>query len=294
MEAANTTMDERGLRQEETEVLRLSEVFQKAAPTAAFALLLIFAEVACSLPNTTSRTSTVASTETPATMKNSIGLEFVFIPTGRYEMGHKEHRKPVTTQVVRGFWMSKFETTNEQFEYFCKHVRSKESAAKDMPATGIWRSDAESFAHILSAREGRNYRLPTEIEWEYAARGGQKGTDYPWGAAPLDNRMNSGTGAATWVGRYPPNKFGLFDMTGNAAEYVQDDYRDEETDVMGKTPILWMAKGGSFSDWNGFVWYADPVPVNEPRELYNCYGFRLVLDAPPPKSRKSEPLKEGS
>jgi formylglycine-generating enzyme required for sulfatase activity len=222
------------------------------------------------------------------TIKSTLGIEFVFVPGGSYQMGHIEHRKPVSVQHVDGFWITKFEVTNEQFEALGKHVRAKESLADNMPATSIWRSDAESFAERLSSKDGRRYRLPTEKEWEYAARGGHAGANYPWGSAPLDGRMNSGTGAATPVGEYLPNDYGLFDMTGNAAEYVQENYWDEETLSSKTAPRLWMARGGSFSDWNGFVWYADPVPVDQPRAIYNCYGFRLVLEAPPPAPQRSK------
>ncbi len=89
------------------------------------------------------------------------------------------------------------------------------------PVIGISWEDAESYVAWLSRKTGKKYRLPSEAEWEYAARAGSA-TAYPWGASYVSGRVS--TGETRPVGSYPPNSYGLYDMIGNAAEWVEDCY----------------------------------------------------------------------
>ncbi len=95
--------------------------------------------------------------------------------------------------------------------------------------------DAQDYVHWLSKRTDHDYRLMSEAEWEYAARGGTT-TTYPWGASATHEKANYGedeccggkaTGRDKWVntspvGAFPPNAFGLYDMNGNVLQWVQD------------------------------------------------------------------------
>lgn len=107
------------------------------------------------------------------------------------------------------------------------------------PVVCVSWSDAQDYARWLSQRTGRAYRLPTEAEWEYAARGGTV-TAYPWGAEASHEYANYGaeeccselaSGRDAWlftapVGSFPPNPFGLYDMQGNAWQWVEDCYAE--------------------------------------------------------------------
>ena len=208
---------------------------------------------------------------------NSVGMEFVRIPAGEFLMGSnsdlavaKEH--PVTqVQIRSAFWMGKYEVTQRQWRAVMLRDPSRfENCGPDCPVESVSWDDVQRFVWRLNAMEGTaSYRLPTEAEWEYAARAGTS-TDTPAGNlqiqgvknAPLLDGIawyggNSGVDYAraadcldwaekqypsSWCGPHPvgekdPNAFGLHDMLGNVWEWVRDRY--------GEYP------GGSLTDPSG-------------------------------------------
>jgi formylglycine-generating enzyme len=92
-----------------------------------------------------------------------------------------------------------------------------------------------AFCRWLSRKEGRSYRLPTEAEWEYAARGGLEQRDYPWGNESPLGRAAVVRDSTMPGGSFPPNGYGLFDMAGNVAEWVSDWY---EPDYYSHSPSV--------------------------------------------------------
>jgi len=104
----------------------------------------------------------------------------------------------------------------------------------EVPAVHVTWREAVELCDFLSAIDGRTYRLPTEAEWEYAARGGIEGAEYPWGGETADDtRCNFLHRSPVPVGCYPPNGFGLFDCVGNTFEWTADLYLKE---AYGLTP----------------------------------------------------------
>lgn len=168
---------------------------------------------------------------------NTLGIKFVYVEPGAFTMG-PDLMNPYDIQVAhpvkvtRGYYMAVTEVTNAQFrEIFPKFsVEAKYSPGPDYPAVKVSWEKADRFCALLSAREGVRYRLPTEAEWEYACRAGTT-TQYCFG----DNRAklaeygwwNYTNGRASEVALLKPNNWGIYDMHGNAFEWVSDWYSDE-------------------------------------------------------------------
>jgi formylglycine-generating enzyme len=176
------------------------------------------------------------------------------------------------------------------------------------PVVNITWNDAQALATWLSQQEGRHYRLPTEAEWEYAARAGTR-TRYHSGDDPLSLLKVANTFDASakplWpqfaanalagdddfaftapVASFQPNAFGLYDMHGNAWEWTNDLYGEDyyahspRTDPQGpKEGNVYVRRGGS---WHTWALYARTSyrNWNSPQTRYTLVGMRLVMDAP--------------
>ena len=179
--------------------------------------------------------STVQAAE--STFTNSIGMEFVLIPAGSFTMGadknfedasdHETPRHPVT--ISRAFYMGKYEVTQAQWVAVMGQNPSK-FKGRSNPVEQVSWEDAYEFIERLNAKEGHTrYRLPSEAEWEYAARAGSDSTfsfgDY---AAALSQYAwfaeDYASGSTHPVGEKQPNAWGLYDMLGNVWEWVHDWY----------------------------------------------------------------------
>ena len=176
------------------------------------------------------------------------------------------------------------------------------------PVVNITWNDAQALARWLSEKEGRHYRLPTEAEWEYAARAGTR-TRYHSGDAPLTllkvantfdasakplwpkfaaNALagNDGFAFTAPVASFRPNAFGLYDMHGNAWEWTNDWYGEDyyahspTTDPQGpKEGHVYVRRGGSWHTWALYA-RASYRNWNSPQTRYTLVGMRLVMDAP--------------
>lgn len=165
----------------------------------------------------------------PEHFTNSIGIEFIWIPPGNFMMGSNDgdsDEKPVHQVIFnQGFYMGKYEVTQTQWQAVMGNNPSY-FKGDNLPVEQVSWDDAVSFIAKLNERnDGYTYRLPSEAEWEYAARAGTTG-NY---AGDLDAMAwyEKNAGSKTHpVGSKQPNVFGLYDMYGNVWEWVQDWYHD--------------------------------------------------------------------
>src|SRR5262245_39117367 len=163
--------------------------------------------------------------------KNVVGMEFVEIAPGEFTMGCstgdnecKADEKPVhRVQITKKFEMGKYEVTQAQWESVMGSNPSTIKGA-DRPVETVTKNEAHDFLSRLNARnDGYRYRLPTEAEWEYAARAGMTEAsagslnEIAWYAENSGDETHS-------VGTKKPNAWGLYDMQGNVREWVEDLY----------------------------------------------------------------------
>ncbi|MDB9535047.1 bifunctional serine/threonine-protein kinase/formylglycine-generating enzyme family protein [Dolichospermum planctonicum CS-1226] len=173
---------------------------------------------------------------------NGVKLEMIAIPGGTFWMGSpaneaKRHddESPQHQVTVPSFFMGKYPLTQAQYQAIMGHNPSHFKGNNRPVETVSW-DDAAYFCQKLSQRTGKNYRLPSEAEWEYACRAGTKtpfsfgdnittdlvnyNGNYPYKSAPKDKYREQ----TTDVGTFPPNTFGLYDMHGNVWEWCEDDW----------------------------------------------------------------------
>ena len=163
----------------------------------------------------------------------------VTIPAGSFRMGCVSGRdceffeKPVHSVSIASFEISKYEVTFEEYDAFTdatgrEQVQDAGWGRGRRPVINVSWHDAVAYTQWLSSETGDRYRLPSEAEWEYAARAGST-TRYSWGNDIGRNRANCDGCGSEWdnkqtapVGSFRANSWGLYDMHGNVWEWVQD------------------------------------------------------------------------
>ena len=191
------------------------------------------------------------------------GNEFVRIPAGEFRMGSKsseadDDERPLTrVRISRGFYLGKYEVTQAEWEAVMGSNPSRfTECGPNCPVERVTWDDVQEFIRRLNATVGEErYRLPTEAEWEYAARAGTIGDRYGNLDAIAWNGYNSG-GRTHPVGRKAPNAWGLHDMLGNVWEWTQDCYVDHlpggtVTDPQG--PVSGSERVNRGGGWSGFA-----------------------------------------
>lgn len=245
----------------------------------------------------------------------SAGPEMVVLPAGKFKMGDVEgvadeySRNSVPVHEVtipKPFAIGKYEITFDEFDKFSlatgRTLLSDHGWGRGRrPAIRIGWEDVVSYLQWLSEQTGKRYRLPTEAEWEYAARAGTS-TRYWWGSEPSHEYANYGDGQPGWfpsgvvsgrdqwmytapVGQFPPNPFGLYDMQGNVWEWVADCWHDSyvgapsDGTAYGKTECdNRVMRGGSWGYNPNFMRADARIKVFWGVLSFLYYDFRVVRE----------------
>jgi formylglycine-generating enzyme required for sulfatase activity len=256
----------------------------------------------------------------PQEITNSIGMKFRLIPAGTFRLGPPDNAAdrsadegPVhEVTITQPFYLGIHQVTQEQFEkvmgknpsYFSSTGGGKDKVrgldTRSFPVEQVSWHDAQTFLELLSAlpqekEKGREYRLPSEVEWEYSCRGGASSRAFHFGnslssrQANFDGRYPYGEAdkgqyleRTCQVGSYPANGFGLFDLHGNVSEWCQD-WSDEghsaasqREDSPGPSAGVRGIRGGGWNDGGdccGTYSRSGIAPSNRGYDL----GFRVAL-----------------
>ena len=197
---------------------------------------------------------------------------YVWIRPGRFIMGcsagdpacEKDEGPSHQVEIRRGFWLARTEVSERQFRDRASGRRPSSTSATGLPATGVSWMTAKSYCQAVGGR------LPTEAEWEYAARAGTATRYYD--SLPAIAWFSGNTDEAPRpVGGKNPNAFGLYDMLGNVSEWVLDRYYNayDDTSGPGSDPsgVEQPLAGNAFGVARGGSWVSDPNGVRVSRRL---------------------------
>jgi formylglycine-generating enzyme required for sulfatase activity len=238
--------------------------------------------------------------------------EMVLLPPGRFTMGSpdteadrvKDEGPQHAVHISRAFLVGRYEVTFAEWEACyraggCSFLPSDHGWGRDRrPVVGLAWNDTQQYVSWLSRKTGMAYRLLTEAEWEYAARGlaAANGSEnaFAWGADFVKDRANClvcvdpPIGQTVAVGSFTPNAFGLYDMIGNVWEWVQDCYVDDYTRAPGDGSAATgvancsrVLRGGAFNTGVKFIRTAYRNR-QLPSQASRNFGFRVARDQSKP------------
>ncbi len=235
------------------------------------------------MPTTTCPEPALSRAAWPATVR---------IPGGRFRMGSEDGRadeRPVRVVWVAAFAMGVTPVTCAQFADYLRatgappppSLSQPDFADPEQPVTGVTWFEAVAYTRWLSERGAGRFRLPSEAEWERAARGGLTDAQSPWGASPPPGEIPDGPLRGPWrVGRGSPNAYGLFDMGTIVHEWCGDWYcaGASEAGAPEACPRR-SSRGGS---WRHHVRWSRPAARSSlpPEFRYSDYGLRVLEEIP--------------
>jgi len=244
----------------------------------------------------------------PEEWTNSIGMKFRLIPAGSFMMGavpgdgeaEADEKPQHRVEITRPFHIGAYEVTQEQWQRVMGNNPSYFKGS-NLPVEQVSWNGAGSFCEKLSRMDGERYRLPTEAEWEYAARGGDDGKKYVWGdqSMPIVNGLkqanvadvsakrkysdltifagyDDGFTETSPVGSFAPNGYGLYDMAGNVWEWCSDWYN---RGYYGTTASLRDPKGpeqGVVRVHRGGSWHIVPGYLRSSSRYGDSPDYRLA------------------
>lgn len=228
--------------------------------------------------------------------------KLIQIPASLFQMGSykgQDCERPIHRVQIDSFLLAATQVTNEEYGAFLSATATvpppfynKPNFNHPMqPVTGVSWHEAVRYCEWLSQQTGRNFRLPTEAEWECAARGGLEQKEFPWGDDPPHSLPNYAT---RWqngpepAARYSPNTFGLYDIADNVHEWCSDWYDpnyyaispDRNPQGPEQSPMNPARKSSRGGSWRHHIKVArcsarSSIP---PEFQYADYGFRVACD----------------
>ena len=225
-------------------------------------------------------------------IEDPFSKQMVLVKGGTFKMGDEVGRgnkeeKPVHSVTLSDYYIGKFEVTQAQWEQIMGENPSHFSGCPSCPVERVSWIEVQTFIEKLNQLSGKNYRLPTEAEWEYAAKGGNKSGGFIYSGRNNVNFVawhsgNSGS-KPNPVGQKEPNELGLYDMSGNVWEWVSDWFNyftdSPKTDPTGP-------EDGDFRVVKGGSWFGN-IATNrvscrgsdEPVNKRSYVGFRIAISA---------------
>lgn len=231
------------------------------------------------------------------------GPEMIALPPGKFQMGNPQGKGgfevPVhAVQIGRSFALGRYEVTFDEYDQFAKSINRMLPDDRDWgrgrrPVINVSWDDANAYVKWLSEQTQKRYRLPTEAEWEYAARAGAK-APYWWGEEPVRGLANCKGCGSQWdnkhtapVGSFKSNGFELFDTAGNIWEWVEDCWHDNYNgapsdgrpwkDETGGKCYQRVRRGGSWNSGPEFLRSSSRV-WGDAVDRSSFIGFRLAQD----------------
>ena len=231
----------------------------------------------------------------------------VRIPAGWFLMGSdagqdsagQDSERPVHRVWVDEFWLASCQVSNREYEYFTRATNSlppqfwNDPAFNhpEQPVVGVSWREAIAYCEWLSASTGRKFRLPTEAEWERAARGGHESALFPWGDVPPQSLPHYAERCGGFwktgpepVGRFEANPYGLFNMCDNVHEWCSDwfdpDYYAASAERNPRGPETGGRRASRGGSWRHHVKISRCAARSSipPEFQYADYGFRVACD----------------
>ena len=230
-------------------------------------------------------------------MNSADESNIVIIAGGRFLMGSEqgqENERPCHWVWLDSFGIGRFPVTNREYAEFLgasemsppPFWRDPIFSDPQQPVVGVSWDEATAYCRWLSRRSGQIFRLPTEAEWECAARGGREGAHYPWGNEPPEEKAYLGcapAGGPLPVGANRPNDFGLHDMGGGVHEWCSDyydyNYYRSSPERNPQGPAAGRRRSSRGGSWRHRVKFSRCAARSSlpPSFHYADYGFRLAL-----------------
>jgi formylglycine-generating enzyme required for sulfatase activity len=231
--------------------------------------------------------------------KSDFEPDMVFVKGGAFQMGQPDpniscdgcskDEQPVHSVTLSSFYIGRYEVTQKQWrEVMGTNPSHFKNCGDDCPVENVSWDDVQAYLKKLNEKTGKNYRLPTEAEWEYAARGGSQSKGYTYSGDNLIGNVawyggNSGNQTQK-VGKRKANELGIFDMSGNVLEWCSDWYNEGYYQLSGGMTNSQGPISGSIRVLRGGSWYSDGHACRSVNRIYgtpsfrfNYIGFRLVF-----------------